>query len=61
MDKKEDKDNKNNKWILFGILILLLILIIYFKNKKDNSLNNISFDAALKKSKLKNIASKYLK
>ena len=59
MDKKDDKGKKNNKWILFGILILLLILIIYFKNKKGNRLNTISFSEALKKSKLKKIASKY--
>lgn len=59
MDKKEDKQKKNNKWILFGILVLFLILIIYFKNKKGNSLNTISFSEALKKSKLKKLASKY--
>ena len=32
---------------------------IYFKNKKGNRLNTISFSEALKKSKLKKIASKY--
>ena len=59
MDKKEDKEKKNNKWILFVFLILILILIVYFKNKKGNRLNSLSFSEALKKSKIKKMASKY--
>lgn len=57
MDKKEEKEKRNVK--LFLLIFGILILILYFKNKKGNKLNNISFREALKKSKIKKIASKY--
>jgi len=57
MDKKEEKEKRNVK--LFLLIFGILILILYFKNKKGSKLNNISFREALKKSKIKKIASKY--
>lgn len=58
MDKKEDKKNNINKWIIFGLLIIILISIIYFRTRKDK-LTSLSFSDALKKTKIKKIASKY--
>jgi len=59
MDKKDEKEKRNRNLILFGLLVIILFLIIYFKNK-GGKLDSISFEEALKKSKIKKIASKYI-
>ena len=59
MDKKDEKEKRNRNLILFGILVIILFLIIYFKSK-GSKLDSISFADALKKSKIKKLASKYI-
>jgi len=59
MDKKDEKEKRNRNLILFGLLVIILFLIIYFKNK-GGKLDSISFGEALKKSKIKKRASKYI-
>jgi len=59
MDKKDEKEKRNRNLILFGLLVIILFSIIYFKNK-SSKLDSISYVDALKKSKIKKIASKYI-